>query len=347
MIPQEKSAAVSRGLQEAFGNTTIDNISRMTRGLSSDLVFRIIVSGSPYLLRIMTRINEQMDPRRIFASMIAASDAGITPHVHYTNVEDGISITDFIEPQPLSAPQALHLLPQAVRRLHSLAPFPKEFNYLTAHKGFVWRFRGAGLLSQNEIDEAFSSYDKLCSTYPRLDEDMVSSHMDLKPDKILFDGGHIWLVDWQAAFVNDRYFDLAVAANCLVNSDDDEAIYLERYFGHAPDEYQRCRFFLMRQFLHIFSASVFLMLGSGGQPMTPPEHLPSFEEFHRQVWAGEVNLADKAQQIVCGLVHWKQLLNNIRLPRFEEALKVVSRRNPPSVRKLFPAELDTAQHSPN
>jgi hypothetical protein len=43
MIPQEKSAAVFRGLHEAFGATAIEDIRRMTKGLSSDLVFRIIV----------------------------------------------------------------------------------------------------------------------------------------------------------------------------------------------------------------------------------------------------------------------------------------------------------------
>ena len=62
MIPQEKSAAVFRGLHEAFGTTAIEEIRTMPKGLSSDLVFRIIVQGSPYLLRIMTRIDERIGP---------------------------------------------------------------------------------------------------------------------------------------------------------------------------------------------------------------------------------------------------------------------------------------------
>ena len=61
MIPQEKSAAVSRGLDEAFGTRSIEDTRRMTRGLSSDLVLRIVVRGSPYLLRIMTRKDERND----------------------------------------------------------------------------------------------------------------------------------------------------------------------------------------------------------------------------------------------------------------------------------------------
>lgn len=337
MIPQEKSAAVSRGLQEAFGTTTIDDITRMTRGLSSDLVFRIVVNSSPYLLRVMTRISEQMDPHRIYACMSAASDAGLTPRVRYTSAEDGISITDFIETAPLSASEALRLLPRTLRSLHDLSPFPKEFNFLTAHNGFIWRFRNAALLPQHEIDEAFAHYDQLCATYPRLDADMVSSHMDLKPDNILFDGHRIWLVDWQAGFLNDRYFDLAVVANYLVTEEIDESAYLEQYFADSLDEYQRARFFLMRQALHILSASVFLMLGSGGKPLHDIENLPSFEDFHRSVWAGEVNFADRDQQILSGLVHWKRLLKNIHRPRFAESLRIVTARNAPGTSKLLPS----------
>jgi thiamine kinase-like enzyme len=335
-IPQDKSDAVSRGLEEAFGTATIEDVLRITRGLSSDLVFRIVVKGTPYLLRIMTRINEQMDPHRIYACMSVASDGGITPRVHYTHAEDGVSITDFVKTAPLSSLEALQLVPLTLRTLHALPPFLKEFNYITAHKAFIGRFRTASLLPQREIDEVFAHYDQLCAIYPRLDEDIVSSHMDLKPDNILFDGDRIWLVDWQAGFLNDRYFDLAVAANCLVSTAEDESAYLEHYFGQSPDEYQQARFFLMRQFLHAFSASVSLMLGSGGQSIAAPDHVPSFEEFYGRVWDGEVNFADKSQQITTGFVHWNRLLGNLRQPRFEEAMRIVSSRHGNNTRTLFP-----------
>jgi aminoglycoside phosphotransferase (APT) family kinase protein len=337
MIPQDKSAAVSRGLQQAFGTTAIDDTTRMTRGLSSDLVSRIVVNGSPYLLRIMTRINEQMDPHRIYACMRAASDAGLTPRVHYASTEDGISITDFVEAVPLALSHARQLLPRTLRTLHALPPFPKEFNFVTAHNGFIWRFRTAALVPQHELDEAFTHYDQICAVYPRLDADMVSSHMDLKPDNILFDGERIWLVDWQAAFLNDRYFDLSVVANYLVDSESEDSTLLETYFDRKPDEYQRARFFLMRQALHMFSAAVFLMLGSGGKPIEQPANMPSLEEFHRSVWEGKVNFADKDQQIISGLVHWKRYVHSMRQPRLAEALRIVSTRNTEGTRMLLPS----------
>jgi hypothetical protein len=83
-------------------------------------------------------------------------------------------------------------------------------------------------------------------------------------------------VNWQAAFLNDRYFDLVIVANFVVTNGADERRYLEEYFGQPPDEYQLARFFLMRQVMHMLSATVFLMLGSAGKPVNMSERLPTF-----------------------------------------------------------------------
>jgi hypothetical protein len=339
MIPEEKKAAVCRALQECLGVSEFEDVRRITRGLSSDLVFRIVVRGAPYLLRVMTQIDERMDPVRIFSSMIAASRTGITPVVRYANVEDGVSITDFVEAAPLSLAQGLALLPATLRDLHALPRFSKEFNYVTPHKYFIWRFREAGLLPAAELKEVFSRYEQLCATYPRVDSDMVSCHMDLKPENILFDGQRVWLVDWQAAFVNDRYFDLAVLVNFVAANEGDESLFLERYFGRRPNEYEIARFFLMRQFVHLFYTTVFLLLASAGKPMSLTEALPSFRDFHDRIWAGKVSLADNNTKILYGMVHWRRLQQNINHSRFSESLRVVSEhtRNTGVVQRLFPA----------
>jgi len=274
----------------------------------------------------MTRIDEQNDPVRIFTCMRTAAEEGLTPRVRYVNTDDGVSITDFVEAIPLSRSEALVKLPETLRKLHSLPPFPKTFNYVTAHNFFVWKLRKASLLPNHEIDEVFTQYEKLRAVYPRLDSDIVSSHMDLKPENVLFDGQRVWLSGWKAAFLNDRYFDLAILANFLVD-DADERTYLERYFGHPPDNYQRARFFLMHQVLHMLSAAVFLMLGSQGKPIRRGDSLPSFRDFHASVWAGEIDLADDDRKNVYGLIHWDQLLENVRTLRFPEALGIVAGRN--------------------
>jgi hypothetical protein len=335
MIPQEKSAAVTRGLREAFGLTAFEDIRRLTRGHTSSLVFRIVVRGSPFLLKIIMRTD---DPTRHFTCMKAAAEAGLAPHVWYTSIEDRIAITDFVEAAPFPVTDALVRIPAALRTLHALPPFPGVLNHLntscmflinkgTAVDGFIQRFQAANILPEGESEELLARYAQLAAVYPRHDPDMVSSHNDLfKPDNILFDGHRVWLVDWKAAFLNNRYADLAVVANLVVTNDAEERVYLQEYFGQPPDQYQLARFFLMQQVAHIFYAMVFLLLGSSGRQLNLSENPPDFRDFHRRIWAGEVNLADNQMKTVYGWVHREQLLQNMRQARFYEAVRIVSDR---------------------
>jgi aminoglycoside phosphotransferase (APT) family kinase protein len=324
MIPQEKSDAVTRGLREAFGVTEFEDIRMITTGLSSALVFRIVVQGRPYLLRIITRTDAINDPTRQFACMRAAAEAGLAPHVWYTSIEDRISITGFVDAMPFPLADALVRMPRILRRLHALPPFPKTLNYLEAMDGFIRRFQAARLLPDSETEAVFQRYDELAAVYQRLEPDLVSCHSDLKPENILFDGDDVWLVDWEASFLTDRYLDLAVVANFVITSDAAEGVYLREYFGQAPNEYQRARFFLMRQALHMCYAAMFLVIGSSGQPVNLEEPAPEFSDFHQRMWAGEVDLADSAVKIAYGRVHWEAFCRNTRHARYCEAVRIVA-----------------------
>ena len=338
MVPEAKSAAVARALQDAFGMTSYEEIHAAATAPGSDLAFRIVVKSRPYVLRIVMQINEQTDPQRQFACLRAAAEAGLTPRVWYASIEDGISITDFIEPLAFPLAEGFVRIPATLQRLHSLPRFPKEFNYATAHKGFIWRFRGAGLLPRDQTELVFGRYEQLCAAYPRVDADMVSCHNDLKPENVVFDGERVWLLNWQAAFVNDRYFDLAIVANFVVTTEAEERKYLEQYFGRPAGDYELARFFLMRQVMHLFYAAVFLLLGSAGKSIIMPETLPSFTELHQRIWTYGSNLADNDFKIAYGTVHWERLLENLLQPRFDEAIRIVSDRHvgAEAIRTLLP-----------
>jgi len=340
MIPEAKNTAVAHGLREAFGVTEFEDIQMITKGQTSSLVFRIVVGGSPFLLKIILRTD---DPTCHYTCMRAAAEAGLAPRVWYTSIEDRISITDFVEAVPFPATDALVRMPATLRTLHALAPFPKRANHLNSscmfliNKGaaldaFIQKIQAASILPKDELEQLFAWYRQVAAVYPHhpnmVYPDMVSSHNDLfKPDNVLFDGHRVWLVDWEAAFLNDRYADLAVVANLVVTNDAEEKVYLQEYFGQPPDEYQLARFFLMRQIAHIFYAMAFLWLGSAGKPIDGSETVPEFRDFQRRFWAGDIILADNTTKIVYGKVHWEQLVQNVRQARFNEALRIVSDRH--------------------
>ena len=334
MIPQEKSEAVTHGLREAFGVTAFEDIRVLSQGsFTKVLVFRIVVRGTPYLLRIIMRTD---DPARHFACMKVAADAGLAPQVRYTSVEDKISITDFVQAVPFSDTDALVRMPATLRALHALPPFPRIENHINtscmfllnegpARDAILRRCQATTILPKSDSEELFALYAQVAAVYPRDGSEMVSSHNDLfKPDNILFDGYRVWLVDWEAAFLNDRYADLAVVANLLVNNDAQEEIYLREYFGRAPDQYQSARFFLMQQVAHIFYTMAFLLLSPSGNPPGESVSAPEFREFHRRFWAGEFKLEDPQTKALYGRAHLAQLFQNAQQPRFSESLKIVS-----------------------
>ncbi len=334
MIPEEKSGAVSRALSEAFGVTSFDDVTRLTLGRSPGVfVFRIVVRGRPYLLRVIMRTD---DATRHFECMKTAAEAGLAPHVWYTSIEDRVSITDFVDTVPLPRAGALRRMAATLRTLHALMPFPTIPDHINtscmfllnkgpAFDGFIANVKAANVLSNSESDELFAAYESVASVYQRRDSDMVSSHNDLfKPDNILFDRNRVWLVDWEAAFLNDRYADLAVVANLLVTNEDDERAFLGEYFGQPPDAYQATRLFLMQQVAHIFYAMGFLWLGSLGGAVSRNEAAPGWDDFQRRFWAGEIKLEDAPAKTLYGAVHLERLLQNVRTPRFSKAIRIVS-----------------------
>jgi hypothetical protein len=82
MIPEAKQPAVARALNEAFGVKEFEDICRLTAGLTSALVFRIVVRRHPYLLRVITRTDDISDPTRQFACMKGGAERGIAPRVY-------------------------------------------------------------------------------------------------------------------------------------------------------------------------------------------------------------------------------------------------------------------------
>jgi hypothetical protein len=323
MIPDAKQATVARALHAAFGVNEYEDIRLLSGGLSSALAFKIVVRKNPYLLKIL-RTEMISDPRNEFACMQTAAEASIAPRIWYANVEDRLLITDFVGAKPFPD-DMISLIVPTLRKLHSLPHFPKVVNYFDAVNGFISRFQAAKILPESATEELFSRYADVVKVYPHNDRDLVASHNDLKPQNMRYDGNRIWLVDWESAFLNDQYVDLAIVANFFVKDEAQEEIYLTAYFGEPAGEYRRSRFYLMRQAVSMFYATLLLLEASrAGLSIDADMITPDFREFHQDLILGKMDMMKADAKLQYGMIHLREALRSMRTPRFEKAVARVS-----------------------
>lgn len=320
MIPEAKREAVARALESAFGVRAYEAIEPLagSDGLSLALVYRVVVQGRPYLLRFVKENFPGIDPEREFASMRQAAEAGLAPRVHFTSTADRLMIVDFIEHRPLPEDAARQLAP-LLRRLHDQPGRAPTTKYLDSLDGFVRSLRP--LLPPQTAEELLALYARASAVYPRDEAGWVPCHNDLKPQNTLYDGERFWLIDWEAAFMNDRYVDLAVTANFHTHDEAEADAFLAAYFGAPPSAEQRARLFLMQQIVSVGYAAIFASIAArAGLAWEPEAPVPDFGDFHRRIVAGELDLGGAEAKRDYARLHLSRALEAMRSPRFTQAI---------------------------
>lgn len=325
LIPVSISVAVENALMQTFNTTALQEVILLTDGLSAAKVYKIAVNDEYYVLKA-----DPAEATHDHSCMEVAAEAGLAPAVHYINKTTGITITGYIQHRPLqtafkSPGTLLMALTKAIRAIHELPLFSKESSLLDTVDGLVNEFRASQMLTGPAFDDCFSYYEVIKAHYPWHDSDKVSSHNDLNPNNMVFDGEKIWIIDWDAAFRNDRYVDLAITANFFAAADQEEHIMLETYFGDDLKEYNKARFFIMRQICRIVYAMLMFRLakasGGSGAIHDPDMQGATLTAIREQLANGQLNLAEYQGQLLFGKAMLNEALNNMRSDRFDQSIK--------------------------
>lgn len=331
LIPIAKHKAIFRLIHDSFGSATIDTVTRLVGGAAGPAaVFRLVIGGKSYLLRLEGPPTPLRDPRRQFACLKIAGKAGVAPRPVGSDVNEGISITEFISVSPTSedmtAEARLLAIIETVKALHSAPLFPGLMSYLDCVDILINQVRVSAVLPASALNEFLIAYDKLASAYPRYDQHLVSSHNDLNPSNVMFTGKRAWFVDWESAFAADRYVDLAAIANFFAGHEGGEEIVLRAYFGIELNHYHRARLFLMQQVNRVFYAMVLLKSVAAAKPGV---HLterslrtPRFHEMYGELGT----LATLEGRTRFGCVFLNEAIHHLRSPRFAEAVGAITRK---------------------
>jgi hypothetical protein len=313
----------------AFGTAELDGAVALSGGLSGAGLWRIRVGGIAYVLKIEEGQHAVTDPARAYVCMRTAAAAFLAPRVRYADPADGVAIIEHVTPVSLGEyPHAGHALivelAQAARLLHETPAFPPLSDYLDGVGGLIDQFRALDILEPAATEELFARFADLRGAYRTRPADLVSSHNDLNPGNVVYDGTRLWLVDWDAAFLADRYVDLATLANWFTRDVAGEAALLATYFGRAPQPAEQARFDLMRLVNHLFAGVIFLNTALGERPDARLADRtlagPGLSDLHERLRTGRFAILEWENRVTYGKARLAEALAGVQAPRFAAAM---------------------------
>jgi hypothetical protein len=263
--------------------------------------------------------------------MQAAADAGIAPPVHHADPAAGVAIVDFVQQRPLSeysggATRLVRDLGDLVARLQAIPAFPPVRGYPAVVGQLFDQLLASGMFAPGLLDRHRDGLERICQACPWDGEALVSSHNDLNPTNILFDGERLWLIDWETAFRNDPLVDVATLTIFLAAAPELEAVLLRSWLGRDPDRRLRARLAVVRQLVRLFfGCAASLNAANTLTAIMPATDLsaPTRAQFEEAVAQGRILVGSPEGQRKVGTIALASFLATLAAPGFDEALAVV------------------------
>ncbi len=179
-----------------------------------------------------------------------AAALGIGPPVLAEALPDvGTVITAFVPGEHRTGDAFVGRLDEVidlVRRLHDSAPLDHAFPIHRVVEAHTDDARRLGVDPPPEAAALLAQAARIERAFAGSPDPAVPCHNDLLPANVLFGPGRTWLLDFEYAGNNDRWFDLGnLSVNAALDPDDDEHL-LRRYLGAPPAPRHRARLQLMK-----------------------------------------------------------------------------------------------------
>jgi thiamine kinase-like enzyme len=175
-----------------------------------------------------------------------AAALGIGPAVLGELPEVGTLVTEFVEGTHEDfTPERLVDVVRLLHALHDSGPLAHEFPIFRVVE---WHARDAsthGVEPPARYRELHHAASRIEAVFTEIGEPAVPCHNDLLPGNVLFGPSRAWLLDYEYAGTNSRWFDLGnLSVNSAFDAEMDDTL-LATYFGTAT-EAARARLALMK-----------------------------------------------------------------------------------------------------
>ncbi len=230
--------------------SSLDLTIRPLAGGITNRNYVISVDGVEYVARIPGERTELLgiDRANEAEATYRAASLGVAPPVVGELTSVGTLVTELVPGGHLGADDFVARLGDViglVRTFHDTDPLDGAF---PIHRVVEWHARDAarfGARLPGIVDPLMAISRRIEASFATSPDAPVPCHNDLLPGNVLFGPDRVWLLDFEYAGMNDRYFDLGnLSANCGLDSAADEEL-LRAYFGTVTDR-SRARLALMK-----------------------------------------------------------------------------------------------------
>jgi thiamine kinase-like enzyme len=216
--------------------------------------FRARFGGNEYVIRVPGKDTSllEIDRGAEVAANRKASELGVAPPVAAVLDDPVCIVTEFVEGDEMSSEDlrkgdVTARVAGALRSFHdSKLELTTDFDSFRIVEQYADTAKDRGVQIPPEYEESHARAAEIEAVLTGPEHDPVACHDDLLAANFIGDGEHIWIVDWEYAGMGDRYFDLA---NFAINNeldDDQQAAFLEAYFGEPPEARRLASLRLMR-----------------------------------------------------------------------------------------------------
>jgi aminoglycoside phosphotransferase (APT) family kinase protein len=338
ILPEQHRESARAALLAVVDSGAHVSFEAVPGGASGALVHRVEVDGAAdLLLRIETARDPFRNPHRSYVCLRTAADAGIAPAVHLADPESGIVIMDFIHQRPITEHPggvigAIRELGGRLADLQATETFPPLLDdFATLLDQMLAMIENAGVFAPGVLAPVRDGFDRIRAAYPWQHDAQVSSHNDVNPYNVLFDGERIWLIDWEIAFRNDPLADVACVANNFIDpvgpavaADSLEDALLRAWLGRAADRPTSGRLALMRQLNRLFYACLMMSTTVGQHPPEIDLDALTIDAFRAEIEAGRLALGSPRLLHTMGKMQLAGFLAGVADARFAERLTDVA-----------------------
>lgn len=317
---------VRAAIAAAFGTAPIGTVTPLTGGASGASPFRIEVGDRRYLVRVEGVPSPLRNPHQ-YGSLRIAAEAGIAPRVHYVDEAARVVVTDFVEQRPLAlypgGPRGLaQALGALLARLQATPAFPHFVDYPVIVGRLFAHVCRTGLFAAGVLDPYVESLEHLSQAYASGAAGLVSSHNDLIPSNILFDGERLWLIDWESAYRNDPLVDVSTVLDTLAPSSELEEVVLQVWLGRAPDEALHARLAVVRALTRLYYAGVLLSASAAASGAMSDTDLaaPTRAELQQATREGRLTPGAPPTKHILGKMFLASFFSDVPSPGFDAAV---------------------------